>query len=140
MKTRPPLLTVAILAILAAAPAGQALAAAAQYVVFISADGLGSSYLQSLVDKGEAANFRRFQAEGAWTNNARTDYDWTITLPNHTCMITGRGVEGPAGHNWTKNVDPAPGETLHSHKGSYIASVFDVVHDDGLRTCLFAGK
>ncbi len=140
MKARRPLLTVAILAILTAASCGQALAAAARYVVFISVNGLGSSYLQSLVDKGLAANFRRFQAEGAWTNNARTDYDWTITLPNHTCMITGRGVEGPTGHNWTKNFDPAPGETLHSHKGAYIAGVFDVVHDHGLRTCLFAGK
>ena len=98
------------------------------------------SYLQPLVDKGQAPNFQRFQKEGAWTNNARTDYDWTITLPNHTCMITGRGVEGPAGHNWTKNHDPNPGETLHSHKHAYVHSVFDVVHDKGLRTCLFAGK
>ena len=140
MKARLPLLTVVIVAILTAASSAQALAAPAQYVVFVSADGLGSSYLQSLIDKGDAPNFRRFQAEGAWTNNARTDYDWTVTLPNHTCMITGRGVEGPAGHHWTKNVDPAPGETLHSHKGSYVASVFDVAHDSGLRTCLFAGK
>jgi len=32
-------------------------------VIAISVDGLGSSYLQTIVDKGQAPNFKRFQTE-----------------------------------------------------------------------------
>src|SRR4051794_35993 len=66
--------------------------AVSDYVIQISVDGLGSSYLQSLINEGRLPTFKRLQAEGAWTHNARTDFDYTITLPNHTCMITGRSV------------------------------------------------
>jgi hypothetical protein len=109
----------------------------------ISVDGLGSLYLQPMIVKGELPNFRRFQTEGAWTNNARNDDDVTVTLPNHVTMMTGRSVKGPGGHHWTKNTDPSRGETLHNqkhHDGTYIASVFDVAHDNGLRTALINGK
>ena len=66
-----------------------------------------------------------------------------MTLPNHTTMMTGRSVKGPGGHHYTKNTDPLKGETLHNqkqHDGTYIASVFDVAHDNGLRTTLMSGK
>ena len=109
----------------------------------ISVDGLGSVYLQPMIEKNELPNFRRFQTEGAWTNNARNDDDVTITLPNHATMMTGRSVKGPGGHHWTKNTDPSRGETLHDqkhHDGTYIASVFDAAHDHGLRTALMSGK
>ncbi len=114
--------------------------AAPLYVINISVDGLGSSYLQSLVDASQVPNFQRFQLEGAWTNNARNDYDITVTLPNHVTMVTGRGIQGTTGHNWTSNSDPAANQTLHTNKGSYVASVFDVAHDSGLRTGMFATK
>jgi predicted AlkP superfamily pyrophosphatase or phosphodiesterase len=118
-------------------------AAETKYFIEISVDGLGSVYLQPMIDGGKLPNFKRFQTEGAWTNNARNDEDWTITLPNHTTMITGRHVKGSNGHQWTKNTDPAEGETLHAHPGydgPYLASVFDVVHDHGMRTIMVAGK
>ena len=67
-----------------------AFAETCKYFVEISVDGLGSIYLQPMIEKNELPNFRRFQAEGAWTNNARNDDDVTITLPNHTTMVTGR--------------------------------------------------
>ena len=113
---------------------------AAEYVVLVSVDGLGSAYLQRMVDAGQLPNFKKLQAESAGTTNARTDYDFTITLPNHTSMVTSRRVTETAGHNWTSNTDPAKGVTLHSNKGAYIASVFDVVHDHGLRTGLWSTK
>jgi hypothetical protein len=117
---------------------------AAEYVIHISVDGLNSGVLQSLIDAGEAPNFKRFEDEGAWTINARADYSFTNTLPNHTTILTGRPVLGPVGlpnvsfHNWTSNVVPRHGVTLHQH--GYIPSVFDVVHDAGRSTTLFSSK
>ena len=117
--------------------------AACTHFIEISVDGLGSVYLQPMIERGEVPNFKRFQTEGAWTNNARNDDDVTVTLPNHTSMVTGLYVLGPGGHHWTKNTDPSKGETLHNnrnHDGSYIVSVFDLAHDHGLRTAMMAGK
>lgn len=112
----------------------------AEYVVGVSVDGLGSTYLQQLIDAGEAPNLKRLQDEGAGTANARTDYFMTITLPNHTAMLTGRPVRGIDGHGWTNNTDPEAGMTLHANKGAYVASVFDVAHDHGLRTGIWSTK
>lgn len=133
----------------AAAPAR---AGAAQYAIHISVDGLSGTLLQALIagdTTGSYANFARFVAEGATTFDARTDYTHTITLPNHTSMLTGRPVSQPTGwpntshHGYTNNVDPPPGTTLHNSGNpnlSYVASVFDVVHDHGQSTALYASK
>lgn len=111
-----------------------------QYVIHISVDGGGSSYIQTLINTDKLPNFKRLQTEGAWTLNARDDYDITVTLPNHVTQVTGRGIQGVNGHNWTSNVDPALGQTIHNQKGSYVSGVFDVAHDYGLRTGMYAGK
>lgn len=121
---------------------------AADFVIHISVDGLRPDYLQTLIDSGTAPNFKRFQTEGAWTTNARTDYTHTITLPNHTSMLTGRPVLQPTGmpsltnHGYTDNGDPAPTTTLYNFTNPdyYKASSFDVAHDAGLSTALFASK
>jgi len=122
---------------------------AADFVIHISVDGLRPDYMQTEINAGNGPNFKRFQDVGAWTNNARTDYTHTITLPNHTTMITGRPVLQPAGmpntvhHGYTSNSDPAPTTTLHNSGNlnvPYKASVFDVAHDAGLSTALYASK
>jgi hypothetical protein len=134
-------------AFLAIAPAAEA----ADYVIHISVDGLRADLLQNLIatDPAHYGNFKRFIDEGATTFNARTDFTHTITLPNHTSMVTGRPVLQPTGqpitvyHGYTDNSDPAPTQTLHNSGNlniSYKASVFDVVHDHGLSTAHYASK
>lgn len=96
--------------------------------------------MQSLMDAGKLPHLRQLTEQGTGTLNARADYDITVTLPNHVSMITSRPILGEAGHNWKGNTDPARDATLHSNKGTYVASAFDVVHDNGLRTGLWATK
>jgi hypothetical protein len=126
-----------------------AVSSGAEHVIHISVDGLNAQMLQQLIDDGKAPNFKRLQDEGAWTTNARTDYTQTNTLPNHTCMLTGRPVAQPEGlpntthHGYTENRGPERDSTLHNLGNpelDYIASVFDVVHDAGLSTALYASK
>ncbi len=114
-------------------------AEAAEHVVVVSVDGLRPQAIEAL-GPGGAPTFARLRAEGVWTHNARTDHDWTQTVPNHSCMVTGRPVEGAGGHNYTSNGDPDAGTTYHSVKGSYVTSIFDVVHDRGLTTAFYYNK
>jgi hypothetical protein len=122
---------------------------AADFVIHVSVDGLRPDYMQNVINAGNAPNFKRLQDDGAWTNNARADYTYTITLPNHISMITGRPVSQPAGmpntihHGYTDNGTPLPTWTLHNQGNlnvPYKASVFDVAHDAGLSTALYASK
>ena len=133
-----------LLFLFAVAPA--ALAVNAQYVIEISVDGLGGTYLNKLFDGSATGgpyaipNFTRLKNEGAGTLAAHIDNNTYETLPNHTSIITGRPRDGTAGHNWSLNSDPAVGQTIHTNKGSYVAGVFDVAHDNGLRTGMYANK
>lgn len=114
-----------------------ALAQKIDHVIIISVDGLRPDALD--VEPGTLPALEALAA-GSSTPNARTDLNYTITLPNHVSMITGRPVTGEHGHGWLANIDPPQGVTLHSKKGTYIPSAFDVAHDRDIRTALFASK
>lgn len=122
------------------------------HVVHISVDALGAAYLQRYLANAPAAfpTFARLQREGAWTLNARTDYTYSITIPNHACMFTGRPVDRPEGwanttqHGVHTDSDTA-GKTIHdpsigNPNVPYKASVFDVAHDNGRSTAFLYTK
>ena len=107
-------------------------------VLAISIDGLNPQAITDLGPKGAPA-FHRLMRGGAYTLNARTEYEMTETLPNHTGMLTSRRITGSKrGHGIDFNSDT--GTTVHQQAGHYVASVFDVVHDRGGPTALFAAK
>lgn len=108
-------------------------------VLVISVDGLSPQALRTLGRSGAPA-LHRVMAEGPSTLNARTSYELTRTLPNHTGMLTGRYIsDATDGHGVTFN-DDGSATTVHSAAGEYVASAFDVVHDRGGRTMLFTSK
>lgn len=105
-------------------------------VVVLSIDGLRADALS-----GQAYDLPGFSSmirQGASTLAARTDPGRTVTLPNHTCMITGRPTDGPDGHGFSSN--GVTDQTLHEVRGAYVAGIFDVAHDHGLGTGLVASK
>ncbi len=121
-----------------------------QRVIQVSLDGMAAIYLRDYLDHAPEVfpTFTRLRREGACTFNARSDYEVNVTLPNHTDMITGRPVYEPAGMSGTVHhgfdINSWDGEeTIHAYANPevpYKASVFDVTHDHGLSTALFATK
>ena len=61
-------------------------------VLAISIDGLRPDAITKLGNEG-TPNLHRLMKQGASTLNARTAYESTKTLPNHTGMLTGRRVD-----------------------------------------------
>lgn len=106
----------------------------AKRVIHVSIDGLRADYVTPTL----MPNLTRLRNQGASTLNARTDPAFTQTLPNHHSMFTSRAVNGGGGHGVDYNVDR--GKTVHQEAGGYVASVFDVVHDRGGGTVVYAGK
>lgn len=128
-----------LLPFLLAALLSFALAQPVRQVIVVSVDGLRGDAVAAL-GPDLLPTLHRFRAEGAWTDNARSDADYTVTLPNHVAMITGRPTRGAEGHGWSGNGTPGPNETVHGRKGVYVPSVFDLVHGRGLGSALYAGK
>ncbi|HET6563574.1 MAG TPA: alkaline phosphatase family protein [Marmoricola sp.] len=109
-----------------------------RFVVAISVDGLNPGALRELGPE-LTPSFHRLVDRGAGTLNARTAVEMTVTLPNHTGMLTGRRISTVTGHHITFNTDSRQTD-VHTQSGAYRASLFDVVHDRGGRTALYTMK
>ena len=108
-------------------------------VVVISIDGLNPKAITRLGSAGVPA--LHGSRPGASTLNARTERESTMTLPNHTGMVTGRPVDPKGGsHGVVWNDERTRPATVHRAAGHEVASIFTVVHDAGLATGLFASK
>ena len=109
-------------------------------VVAISIDGLNPKAITKL-GKQRAPVLNKLIRQGATTLNARTAMELTDTLPNHTSMVTGRRIEAATGgHGVTWNDDRSLPATVQDAAGHEVSSVFNVVHDAGGSTALFASK
>lgn len=124
------------------APAKVAPAAARQpapHVLAISVDGLNVDAIRQLGQTG-APTFHRMLEEGAGTLNARTEYEQSVTLPNHTSMMTGRRITAARGGHGVTWDDDRPGTTVQRAAGHPVASVFTRVHGSGGDTALYSTK
>ena len=109
-------------------------------VVAISIDGLNPMAITKLGRSGAPALHKLIRT-GATTLNARTEFELTDTLPNHTGMVTGRRIEAATGgHGVTWNDERLTPPTVQAAAGHDVASVFNVVHDAGGSTAFFASK
>ena len=109
-------------------------------VLAVSIDGLRSSAITQLGRKG-TPTLHRLMAQGASTLNARTEREMTVTLPNHTGMVTGRRIfASQGGHGVTWNDDRRRPPTVQRAAGHDVSSVFRVVHSASRPTALFASK
>lgn len=113
--------------------------AATTQVLAISIDGLTPRAITRLGATG-APHLTRLLREGASTVRARTQWESTSTLPNHTSMVTGRRVwDWKGGHGILWN-DHRPGSRVQQYADDLpIPSVFTGASAAG-STALFTSK
>jgi len=112
----------------------------ADSVLAISIDGMSVRAVRKLGRK-QLPHLYRFMRAGASTTNARTEHEMTVTLPNHTGMVTGRRIEAATGgHGVTWNDDRQTPNTVQAAAGTDVSSVFSAVDAAGGSTALFAAK
>lgn len=127
-------------AVQAAAPGPETPGAGVESVLVISVDGLNPDAVRRLGPE-RAPTLHRLAREGVSTDNARTSFESTSTLPNHTGMVTGRRVRAAAGgHGVTWNDQRLTPATVHLSAGERVESVFSVTAADGGSPALFASK
>ena len=111
-----------------------------KHVIAISVDGLNPRALNRLGRAGAPNLNRLIRDEGAGTVNARTQLEMTLTLPNHTSMVTGRRIKASkGGHGVTWNDDTVT-KTVQQAAGHEVDSVFTQVHEAGGTTAVYATK
>lgn len=124
----------------AQAPLASELAPEDPQVLAISLDALNPNALRRLGRAGAPHLWRLFD-EGTGTLNARTQVELTVTLPNHTSMVTGRRIAAAkGGHGVTWNDDRLTPPTVQKAAHHAVSSVFTRVSAEGASTALYAAK
>ena len=110
---------------------------AADHVVVVAVPGLTSTVVRGL--EGQVAELDRLTANGASTMNARTVTESTVADANLMSLLTGRRVFPKAGGHsiGSKRTLPA---TVHQGAGTYVSSIFDLTHNNSLRTSFVASR
>ncbi|MGH3348710.1 MAG: alkaline phosphatase family protein [Nocardioides sp.] len=109
-------------------------------VVIVSLDSVGSRAVR-LAGREQAPTLHRLMRRGAGTLNARTAREKTVTLPNHTTMVTGRRIDADhGGHGVWWNHDREEPATVQEAAGHGVNSVFTVVDSQKRSTGLFVSK
>lgn len=118
-----------------------------RYVLVISLDGLAPRFIDELLARDQLPTFAALRKRAAWTHNARTTPGSSLTFPNHFSILTSRPalddeqLSPGRGHQLRFNALLPDDKTIHSFSPDlYLPSIFDVVHDHGGRTGLFASK
>lgn len=109
-------------------------------VLIVTLDSVGSRAI-NLAGPERTPTLHRLMKEGAWTLNARTVREMTLTLPNHTTMVTGRRVDaGHHGHGVDWNDERNDPATVSEAAGHRVSSLFRVVDSRVRDTGLFVSK
>ena len=118
----------------------QSASAGTTKVVIVTLDSVGSRAVR-LAGRKQAPTLHRLLREGAGTLNARTVREETLTLPNHTTMVTGRRVDAEhSGHGVWWNDERTDPRTVQEAASHDVSSVFRIVASDSRQTGLFVSK
>lgn len=109
----------------------------AEHVVVVAVPGLTSTVVRSLGSK--AAELDRMVTNGASTMNARTVVENTGPDANLVSVITGRRVF-PKGGGHGVGSTTRQASTVHAAAGQYVSSIFDLAHNNSLRTSFIASR
>lgn len=110
--------------------------AEAEHVVAINIQGLRGPALAS-ARQSPMPNLRALLKQSAYTLNARTDDETVSSTQNIFSELTSRPVDKNYGGT---GLPTHPTGTLAQYAGQYVAGVFDVVHDAGLRTGIWTSN
>lgn len=98
-------------------------------IIHIVVDGLSVNELIKFLKNEISEGFIIFINKGVYTLNAKTDKDYTTTLPNHTTMFTSMSVG-------------KHGITFNSYRPIHIRfdTIFDLLKRGGKTTAMYVGK
>jgi predicted AlkP superfamily pyrophosphatase or phosphodiesterase len=109
-------------------------------VLVVSLDAMGTSVVRRL-GPDRAPTLHRLLDEGAGTLNARTSHELTLTLPNHTGIVTGRRIDAEhGGHGVFWNDERTEPTTVQEAAGHDVSSMFREVDSDARDPGLFVSK